>query len=278
LRLAVTGARGRLGGAFTATALDRGHDVVGIDISPPGMEKAAATGAMVEVTADVTEFGEVAKAVDGCDGLVHLAAYAGPYGRPSHVVHNQNVVASYNALLAAAEAGIRRVCVASSVNAIGGVYSRRPRYDYFPLDEAHPTYTEDPYSLSKWICEVQAASVARRFDGMTVGSLRFHRLVADRGSATKTASADGGGASRDLWGYTTMVSAVDACLAVVQAGWVGHEVFYVVAPRTAVVTPTAELCRRYYPGVPLREDLAGNNSLYNCTKAAELLGWSDDDD
>ena len=77
------------------------------------------------------------------------------------MVHNNNVVSSYNALRAAATAGVRRVCQASSVNAIGGRFSRwPPRYDYFPVDEQHPTYAEDPYSLSKWICEQQADAIA----------------------------------------------------------------------------------------------------------------------
>jgi hypothetical protein len=45
-------------------------------------------------------------------------------------------------LSAAATLGIQRVCSASSINAIGGAFSRAPRYDYFPIDEQHPTYVE----------------------------------------------------------------------------------------------------------------------------------------
>ena len=57
----------------------------------------------------------------------------------NHVVFNENSAGNYNALSAAATVGIKRVCLASSINAIGGVFSRQPRYDYFPLDEQHPT-------------------------------------------------------------------------------------------------------------------------------------------
>src|SRR5580765_2907292 len=84
-----------------------------------------------------------------------------PRGFPDHVVHNNNVVSSSNALSAAARLGIRRVCQASSINATGASYSRWPRYDYFPLDELHPTYNEDAYSLSKWMCAEQGDSFAR---------------------------------------------------------------------------------------------------------------------
>jgi nucleoside-diphosphate-sugar epimerase len=69
---------------------------------------------------------------------------------------------SYNALCVAVDLGIKRVSLASSVNSIGmrksqlrqssadqSVFSQRPKYDYFPLDEKHPFRPEDPYSLSK---------------------------------------------------------------------------------------------------------------------------------
>ena len=88
-----------------------------------------------------------------------MAAIPAPGHHPDHEVHNNNVMGSYNALRAAVEVGIQRVCQASSVNATGLAYSRWPHFDYFPLDEEHPTYNEDPYSLSKWICEEQGQLV-----------------------------------------------------------------------------------------------------------------------
>src|SRR6202011_523388 len=104
-----------------------------------------------------------------------------------YVVHNNNVAGSYNVLSAAARLGITRVCQASSINATGGAFSRRPRYDYFPLDEVHPTYNEDPYSLSKWICEQQGDSFARRYEHMSIASLRFHWVIEDRAAARNRA-------------------------------------------------------------------------------------------
>ena len=59
--------------------------------------------------------------LQGCDALVHLAAYPSPGGHPDYEVHNNNVVGSYNALSAAARLCIKRVCQASSINATGAV-------------------------------------------------------------------------------------------------------------------------------------------------------------
>src|SRR4029453_14056201 len=100
-----------------------------------------------------------------------------------------------------------------SVNATGLAYSRWPRFDYFPLDEQHPTYNEDPYSLSKWICEEQANSVARRYENMTISSLRFHAFVPERDTLVQaTAYSQGNGAVKGLWAYTSFDAAARASL------------------------------------------------------------------
>ncbi|MFC6018461.1 NAD-dependent epimerase/dehydratase family protein [Plantactinospora solaniradicis] len=277
MRIAVTGGAGRVGRAVVGLALAEGHTVVEIDRP----EVAAGAGEpppdLVRRPADVTAYPELLRALAGCDALVHLAAHPKPWDRPDHVVHNENVTASYNALRAAAELGIERICLASSVNAIGGGYSRNPRFDYFPLDERHPSYNEDPYSLSKWIVEAQADSFARRYENLTIASLRLHAVLANR-PATPPDRVHSDFAVRDLWGYTLSRPAARACLLALTADFTGHEVFYIVAPRTWHPRPTVELCREHYPEVPIRGELRGNQALYDCTKAERLLGWCHDDD
>lgn len=261
MRVAVTGAAGRVGRAVVELARSAGHDVVAID----------------RPEVDATVYDELAAAVDGCTALVHLAAIPGPGRRPDHEVHHNNVVASYNALRVAADLGIDRMCLASSVNAIGGGFSRRPRFDYFPIDERHPTYNEDPYSLSKWIAEAQADSIARRYESMSIASLRLHWVRSDRPVDFRPDDpGQYGFAIRDLWGYVLFPAAARACLLALTADFRGHEVFYIVSPRTIVDVPTAELCRTYYPRVPLRRALPGNTGLFDCAKAERMLGWRHD--
>ena len=272
MKIAITGAGGMVGRAVVERALAEGHTVVGIDRAPSPSPVAGSTSLRI----DATDFESLRTALVGCEALIHLAAINGPGRDPDHVVHNNNVVASYNALRAAAEVGIRRVCQASSVNAIGGRFSRWPRYDYFPLDERHPTYAEDPYSLSKWICEQQADAIARRHEEMSIASLRLHGVVADRSHTAGWANRPELIAERQLWGYTLAEAAARACLLSVTADFAGHEVFYVVAPETMVDTPSLELRARHYPEVPLRGELAGNAGFFDCRKAADILGWHHD--
>jgi len=208
---------------------------------------------------------------------VHMAAIPAPGHRPDHEVHNNNVMGSYNALRAAVEVGIQRVCQASSVNATGLAYSRRPRFDYFPLDEEHPTYNEDPYSLSKWICEEQANSIARRYEKLTISSMRFHGVVSERAVAAQARGySQSNAAAKALWAYTRFDSAARACLLSLTANFKGHEVFYITAPDTIVDTPSLELKQKFFPDVPVRGDLSGHKSFFNSSKAERLLGWKHD--
>jgi UDP-glucose 4-epimerase len=193
-------------------------------------------------------------------------------------VYNDNTAGSYNALSAAATLGINRVCLASSINAIGGAFSRQPRYDYFSLDEQHPTYAEDPYSLSKWVGEQQADSFARRYEHMQIASLRFHALVNGYERAAAFTGALGEMATRQLWAYTTLGEASRACLLALTADFAGHEGFYIVAPRTAAAETSLELAQQHYPNVPVRGDLSDHNSFFDCTKAERVLGWQHEDD
>src|SRR6185436_4994484 len=207
------------------------------------------------IQANLTNYEEFVQAIRGCDALIHMAAIPAPGHHPDHEVHNNNVVGSYNALRAAVEVGIQRVCQASSVNATGLAYSRRPRFDYFPLDEDHPSYNEDPYSLSKWICEEQANSFARRYENMVISSMRFHWVVPERATAVQARGySQTDAAAKNLWAYTRYDAAARACLLSLTADFKGHEVFYITAPDTISDIPSLQLKQKYFPGVPVHGD------------------------
>ena len=274
MRIAITGGSGGIGRAIIKRALAQGHSVVSIDRVRPAPEAAQANVTFVE--ADITNYADLEQAFRGCDAVVHMAAIPAPGHHPDHVVHNNNVVGSYNALRAAAERGIHRVCQASSVNATGLSYSRWPRFDYFPLDENHPTYNEDPYSLSKWICEAQGDSFARRYEDMVIASMRFHWVVPERATATRHGDVRNKMTAKNLWAYTTFDAAARACLLSLTANFKGHEVFYIAAPDTVADIPSLELAKEFFPEVPVRGDLSGRRSFFNSSKAERMLGWKHD--
>lgn len=274
MRIAITGGSGRIGRAVTTLVQASGHEAVSIDRVAP--EHPDPTIPFHQ--AEVTDYQAFLEAVRGCDALIHLAAFASPHGHPPHVVHNNNVVGSYNALCVAVELGIERVCQASSINAIGGAYSRDPRYDYFPLDEEHPTYNEDPYSLSKWICEIQADSIARRYERMRISSLRFHAVLPDRATALNMIENNRQRYHpKHLWAFTSISAAARACVLGVTSAPLGHEVYYIVAHDTIAQEPSLQLAAEHYPDVPIRGDLSGHRAFFDCSKAERLLGWRHDE-
>jgi UDP-glucose 4-epimerase len=272
MRIAITGGNGELGRVLVPYLLDAGHEVVSIDRAlPPPQERLPRMAR--HLVGDTRDFGQVVACLAGCDAVVHLAAHRSPLHAPEHQVYVENTAGSYYVLSAAAALGIKKVCLASSINAIGGAFSRVPRYDYFPLDERHPCYAEDPYSLSKWVLEQQADAVARTHPEMTIASLRFHGLVHDISRIREWNDRLGPTAVRHLWGYTDMRAAARACLLALLATYQGHEAFYIVAPEHAAIDSSRELAQRHYPQAVLRENFDHSQGFFDCSKAARLLGW-----
>jgi nucleoside-diphosphate-sugar epimerase len=271
MKIALTGGSGAIARAIIPLALGQGHSIVSIDRLAPAEAEHRENVRFVE--ADIGDYDALLAAFEGCDALIHMAAIPSPFRHPDHIVHNNNVVGSYNALRAAVEHGITSICQASSVNAVGLSFSRMPRFDYFPLDEQHPNYTEEPYGLSKWICEQQADTFARRYQELRIASLRFHAVVPDRATAVKRFSADDK-VAHHLWAYTLADAAAEACLLSLQASYLGHEAFYVVAPDTISDVPSLDLAAKFLPHVPIRGDLSGHRSFFSSEKAGRLLGWT----
>lgn len=271
MKIAVTGASGGIGRAIVQEAERRRHRVVGIDREEH--PDVAANESRRFVLGEMNDFKTLIDAFAGCDAVIHMAAIPSPGRHPDHVVHNNNVVGSYNVLQAAADSGIKRVCQASSVNAIGHAFSQKPRYDYFPIDEKHPNYSEDPYSLSKWICEQQADAFARRYPDMVIASMRFHFVCDERSIAARYYNPNPDKA-KHLWAYTRRDAAADACLLSLQAPFAGHEAFYIVAPDTTSEIPSRELAARYLPEVPLRNGWDAHQSFFDSSKAERVLGWT----
>lgn len=149
MKVLITGGTGLVGTTVTARLIDRGWDVrvIGLDSAYdlPGGEY---------VECDIMDYARLREQMRGCGAVIHLAAFAGPTLAPGHEILRVNVAGTFNVFEAAAAASVRRVVQASSINAFGcawNVTDFSPRY--FPIDEAHPKFTTDPYSFSKQMGE-----------------------------------------------------------------------------------------------------------------------------
>ncbi|CAE6449540.1 unnamed protein product [Rhizoctonia solani] len=254
------------------------HTLTLVDYKPPPEDKKISDPRVKYETRDLRQYNDYAEAVKGADGLIHLAAFAQPYLAAPDVVHNSNVALSFNALQAASEAGIRFVVIASSVNAIGGFYSqeRNVKYHYFPVDEKHPSFVDEPYGLSKSIAELQAEAFARAHPNMSISSLRFHYVLPEKNPKRMSGEELLKKNSLDLWGWTECVAAGRACLLALEVDWTGAEVIYVIGEEHCVPPgegTTEELAKRFFPEAVLRKNFEPQEGLFDCSKAERLLGW-----
>jgi NAD(P)-dependent dehydrogenase (short-subunit alcohol dehydrogenase family) len=168
MKVLVTGANGLIGKVTVRYLLERGYSVRAIDIAEEtdleDVEYAAC---------DVREYTALQQQMRGCETVVHLAALPSPTHDIGPVTFDINVTGTFNVFEAAAQGGIKRICQASSVNAVGLTWTLNDFVpDCFPIDESQSAFVTDPYSLSKRMSEEIGDYYWRR-DGISSTALRL---------------------------------------------------------------------------------------------------------
>lgn len=279
MRVLVTGGSGRVGQAVIADLMAHGHDAINADRRPPPSERdpsSPAADAPYRET-NLSDVGQVAWALSGCDAVVHLGAIPAPYRHPDEVVYNNNTGATFAVLQAAKLLGLRRAVVASSISALGTAWTPTPFAPrYAPVDEEHPLLVHDAYGLSKEVDE-RICEMFHRQTGMTIAALRFHWVALHAEAAAKAAElrADPGIETwwQLLWGYVDVRDVATACRLSLEADGFGFEAFNIVAADTLSETPTEELIRSHASSVEVRSPIPGTTSAFSIEKARRLLGW-----
>lgn len=258
-RVMVTGARGRIGGAVCAHLSGLGADVVGLDRPEIDTQDAPA----------------VARAMAGIDAVVHLAAIPSPELAPWPEVFATNVTSTFNVLWAAAEHGVQRAVIASSINASGILFNSRELLPaYFPFDEQIPTDIEDPYSLSKSVDE-QTAHMAWRKWGIDVAAIRFpftaewNDIVAH--SERLVERPEDGVA--EGWTYLDVRDAARAVELGLTRPISGVQAIFVSADETAVPYPTEDLLQALAADVPRLRAFVGREVPADLTRAHSVLAF-----
>lgn len=149
MKVLITGGNGAVGKAVVERLAAHGWEALVI-----GRTKGVEIPNATYESCDITNYAELREKVRGCDTIVHLAAIPNPMKTPGPELFRINVTGTYNIYEAAADEGISQLVQASSINSFGcfwGNVDIDPQY--LPIDEAHPTYTTDPYSFSKNVIE-----------------------------------------------------------------------------------------------------------------------------
>lgn len=151
---AVTGAAGFVGSAVVRVLLRAGRPVRAI--VEPGADARSLDGLAVDLAAcDVRDGAGMARALEGCDMLFHLAAIYKMWTPDPRPIWSVNVEGTTATLLAAMRAKVRRVVHTSSIVALGlvpgGEADEDTAFDQHAL--------AGDYTMTKWLSE----RVALRF-------------------------------------------------------------------------------------------------------------------
>jgi UDP-glucose 4-epimerase len=168
----VTGGSGTLGRALAPRLSSEGWGVRIADLSPPP------DGSGQFVKTDLRRPDDVRRAVDGVDAILHGAAWHGVHLRdhPARDFWELNVDGTFNVLEAAAEAGVGRVVLSSTM----GVYGESSRPDdddaAIRVHEALPLRPGDIYGQSKVLAE-RLVAFYDRTRGLRGIALRYGMFV-----------------------------------------------------------------------------------------------------
>jgi UDP-glucose 4-epimerase len=181
VRTLVTGGCGFIGANLVPMLVGRGADVRILDnFSLAGPDRVAGSGADV-VEGDIRDRDAVARAMDGVEAVIHLAAFGNVVDSVAEPYENFDVNArgTLNVLSGAAAAGVRRFVFASTGGALIG--DATP-----PVDERSVPRPISPYGASKLSGEGYCHAFRGSY-GLETVALRFANVYGPRSEHKKGA-------------------------------------------------------------------------------------------
>ena len=171
----VTGGAGFIGSHLAEELVRRGERVRVVDSFVTGKRANLAHLPSVElIEGDLADLSVAKRAVDGVDYVLHQAAIPSvPRSVEDPVTSNRaNIDASLNVLVAARDAGVRRLVYAGSSSAYGNTPT-------LPKVETMPTNPLSPYALQKLVAE-QYCQLFTRLYGLETVTIRYFNVFGPR--------------------------------------------------------------------------------------------------
>ena len=271
MKIAVTGATGKLGTVVTRELRASGHGVFALDIV------GSRGDGFTQV--DFTDYGQTVDALSGIDdrhsgldAVVHLAAIpAGGILTDSQTFHN-NMAATFNVFQAARRAGIRTIVYASSETLLGIPFETPP--PYFPVDENYESRPESMYSVTKHLEEELAHKLVRWDARLSISALRFSNVMDPEDYAEfPSFDADARIRSWNLWAYIDARDGAQAVLKALELSKPGFEAYIIANADTVMSRSSASLAAEVYPDVEVRRELGEHETLLSIDKARRMLGY-----
>ena len=174
----VTGGAGFIGSHIVDALVARGEQVTVLDDFSSGRRDnlAAVLDRIALIEGDTRDLSTVARAMQGVQFVLHQAALRSVPKSLKHPAeyHAVNVTGTLNILLAARDAGVRRVVLASSSSIYG-------ESQQLPQREDQPVMPVSPYAVTKLMGEQYCQLFAKAY-GLETVSLRYFNVFGPRQS------------------------------------------------------------------------------------------------
>ena len=173
VKVLVTGGAGFIGSHLVDALINDGHSVVVIDNLSTGKRSQVNKKAKF-IKADIRNLKKIKLYFKGIDLVFHLAARARiqPSIKDPVSTFDHNITGTLNVLLAARDAGVKRVVYSASSSSYGD-------QDTVPLYEEMIPRFKSPYSLSKYVGEEMCRLFSNLY-GLESVSLRYFNVYGPR--------------------------------------------------------------------------------------------------
>ncbi len=178
-RYLITGIAGFIGSSLAHVLVDQGHEVRGIDnLSTGNLDNLADIRHAVSFQEmDLQDVQGMKAACEGVEYILHQGALASVPRSVKDPVssHESNINGTLNLLVAARDAGVRRIVYAASSSAYGDQPTQPKQEDMSPLPLS-------PYAVQKLTCEYYIQSFYRAY-GLEGICLRYFNIFGPRQAA-----------------------------------------------------------------------------------------------
>ena len=285
-RIAFTGGSGKAGRHVLPWLVNKGYDVLNIDLTPldrPGIKN---------INADITDAGQMFNALSmhtsfddletpggpkPFDAVVHFAAIPRILIKPDNETFRVNVMGTYNVIEAAVKLGIKKVIVASSETTYGVCFADGHRdFHQFPLEEDYDVNPMDSYGLSKVVNEKTARAFAER-SGIDIYALRIGNVIEPNEYELFPEFFEKPEMRKRIaWSYIDARDLGQICHLCIEKDGLGYQVFNAGNDTVSANTPSQDLAKRFYPNVPFTREIGEFEALFSNRKIRDVLGFKEE--